>query len=259
MLKVLSELDKHRELLGLLVARNIKVRYKRSVLGFFWTLLHPLFFIVIYVTFLKLVRLYDKNDPLFLPGLVTGVIVWQFMAMCLNDSLHAVVSNANLVTKTAFPRIALPLSMSVANLVNFLLSLCILAAYLVVEGASFSYVAMLPAVIATQFALCLGLSLILSSLNVYFRDVEHLLGVAMLAWFFLTPIIYPFERIPIEYQKLAFLNPMTGIVIVYKSALLGTSLMAPRLVLASLAIPWVACAAGIVVFQRLQRRFAEEM
>lgn len=264
MLKTITDIDKHRELLGILVGRNLKIRYKRSVLGFLWTLLNPLLFIVIYATFLKLLKCYEADNPFFLPGLVTGVIVWQFLAMSLGDALYAVLGNANLVSKTSFPRIILPLASVTADLVNLLLSLAILFVYLLIlRGAElvpidFRYVGLLPVVIFTQVALCLGLSMILSCMNVFFRDTEHLLGVIMLAWFFLTPIIYTFERIPAAYQRLAFLNPMTGVAVAYRSAMMGASIMAPRLMLMSFAISWVICLAGILFFLRAQDRLVEE-
>jgi lipopolysaccharide transport system permease protein len=265
MLRLIKDIHTHRELLGILVVRNLKIRYKRSVLGFFWTLLTPLFFILIYAVFLKLLKSFDSN-PVFLPSLVAGVVVWQFLAMCLGDSLHAILGNATLVTKAAFPRIVLPLSMAIANTINFLLSTVILIVYLLIlklvvmpEVISFQYAWLLPIVLVTQFALCLGLSLILSSLNVFFRDTEHILGVGLLAWFFLTPIIYTFDRIPQEFQRYSFLNPMTGIVTAFRTGFLGTSIVAPRLVTMSLGIAWVVLLIGILMFQMLQSRFAEEL
>ncbi|MCX7591810.1 MAG: ABC transporter permease [Kiritimatiellae bacterium] len=257
--KLAKDLWKYRELLLILVARNIKIRYKRSALGFFWTLLNPVLLIIIYAVFLKILRFYRSGDPLFLPTLVSGIIAWQYLAMCLGDSLHAVVGNANLVTKTSFPRIILPLSTICANLVNFLLSLVILAIYLLIVGIRASHLWALPIVILTHFALCLGLGLILSALNVFFRDTEHLLSVVLVAWFFLTPIIYPFSQIPLRFQRPAFLNPMTGIVTAYRSIFLSTDLMAPRLAGMSMAIAWLVCLLGLFFFQMCQKRFADEL
>ena len=115
MLALLKDVYAHRELLFILVGRNIKIRYKRSVLGFFWTFLNPILLISIYAVFLRILKFYDAKNPVFLPMLVTGIIAWQYVAMSLSDSLNAIVGNANLVTKTAFPRIILPLSMVIAN------------------------------------------------------------------------------------------------------------------------------------------------
>ena len=166
-MQALSTWGRHRELLFLLVARNLKIRYKNSVLGFFWSLLGPVLMILVYAVFLRLIRV-----PIDLPVLVSGIVGWQVLATCLGDGLHAVVGNANLVTKSAFPRELLPLATVSANLVNFLLSSVVLFVYLLVAGVDFGPVVAYPAILATQFALCLGVGLTFSCLNVYFRDAE---------------------------------------------------------------------------------------
>lgn len=256
MSRLFADLYRHRELLGILVARNLKIRYRGSALGFFWTLLNPIFFIVIYATFLGLLKV-----DIGLPLLVTGIIVWNFFDMTLSDGLYAVIGNANLVKKTAFTRLILPLSMVISNTVNFLLSLVVLFAYLLIDGQSIQHLWLLPLLVLTQAALCLGMALIVSTLNVYFRDTEHLLGVGKLAWFFLTPVIYPiafvFEHVPPLVQKLAFLNPMTGVITAYRWVMLSSDIIAPRLVLGSHLICWGVLVVGVLVFQRYQRGFAD--
>ena len=260
MVPLFKEIYAFRDLLWILVARNLKIRYKRSVLGFLWTFLNPVFMIIIYSIFLRILKSFDPNDPIFMQKLVSGIIVWQFLAMCTGDALHAVLGNANLVKKTSFPRIILPLSTVLANLVNFLFVLPILVIFLVMTHAfTISDVAILPLIIGTQFALCLGLSLILSGMNLFFRDTEHLMGAVMLAWFFLSPIIYDFSRIPERFQRLAMLNPMCGIVTGYRAAFLGTDLMAPRLVGLSLLVSWLVLVLGVVLFQRWQVNFGDKL
>lgn len=258
MSSVLTNILVHRELLYMLVLRNLKIRYKNSALGFFWTLLGPLFLIVIYAIFLGLLKVATP-----LPVLVSGIIVWQFPAMCLGDALHAVVGNANLVTKAAFPRIILPISMVGANFVNFLLSCIVLLAYLLVVGTHFGAVLLLPVALLSQVALCVGLALLLSAANVFFRDTEHILSVLMLAWFFMSPVIYDvslvLEKFPEWVHRLFFLNPMAGIVTLYRMALLsapnpGTGLLAPAIVLA-----WAVFGVGVVVFQKVEPRFGDEL
>lgn len=254
----LKEIWDRRELLHILVVRNLKIRYKSSVLGFFWSLLVPLFLIVIYATFLRILR-FATDDPLFLPRLVTGIIVWQFLATCLNDSLHAVAGNSNLVTKTAFPRIILPLSMVIANFINFLLSAVVLVGFLCVARVQPGPLAWLLVAVPTQIALCTGLSLILCCLNVYFRDTEHILGVVLLAWFFMTPIIYPASYIPSGMEHLACLNPMTGIVSAYRGALLDSNPLTTDMIRVSLPMAWVVLVVGLLVFYRLEPTFADEL
>ena len=254
---LLKDIYARRELLSILVWRNIKIRYKGSVVGFFWTLLNPIFLIVIYAVFLGLLKIQVELEIL-----VSGIIVWSFFDMCLGDALFIIIGNTNLIKKTAFPRVILPLSMVISNLVNFLLSLVVLGCYLATRGLiAPEYLPLLPLIIVTQAALCLGVSLIIGSLNVFFRDVEHLLGVLKLAWFFLTPVIYPltyiFDKLPPLLQKLAFLNPMLGVVTAQRTAWMGTDLVAPDLVVLSLVVCWLVLAVGIVYFEKTQKRFAD--
>lgn len=190
MLGWVCDIAKRRELVLILIERNLKIRYKSSFLGFFWSLLSPLFLIGIYSLFLGVLKF-----PIHLPTLVTGIIAWQFLAMCMGDSLYSIVGNANLVTKAAFPRVILPLSMVGANAVNFLFSFIVLSIYLVVVGAAFGGVWWLPGIMLTQAALCLGMSMMVGAANVFFRDTEHVISVIMLAWFFLSPVIYEPEMI----------------------------------------------------------------
>ncbi|MFC1452283.1 ABC transporter permease [Verrucomicrobiota bacterium] len=248
----------YRDLLITLVVRNLKIRYKNSALGFFWTLLGPVFMIAIYAVFLRVMRF-----PIYLPALVTGIIAWQFLATCMGDSLHAIVGNANLVTKSAFPRIALPLSMVVANLVNFLLSTVVLFGYLLVVRASFGALYCLPLVMICQFALCLGASLLLSCCNVFFRDTEHILSTIMLAWFFLTPVIYPIalvtEAFPDWVHRLFFVNPMTGIMTWYRMVLLSAPSPGWDFILLSLLSAWLVLLVGLVVFRKVEPGIADEL
>jgi len=266
MCSVLKEVWFRRELLWILVARNLKLRYKHSALGFFWSLLSPLLLILIYATFAAILR-FNEGRPNYLQFLVIGIVVWQFLSMCLNDSLYAVLGSANLVKKTAFPRIILPLAMVVANLVNFLLTWIVLLLYLVVTGMPFHGLVLLPAVLLVQTALCLGMALFLSGVNVFIRDTEHILGVGTLAWFFMTPIFYPVQMqltfLSDRFAWVAFLNPMTGIVWGYRTLLMSEKLPDMAVPLRWLAISAAVCftvlGVGFAVFQRLQIRFGDEL
>jgi len=266
MIEALKDVWLRRELLWILVARNLKIRYKHSVLGFFWSLLGPLLLILIYATFAAILR-FSAGVPNYLQFLVIGIVVWQFLSMCLNDSLYAIMGNVNLVKKTAFPRIILPLAMVLANLLNFLLTWIVLFVYLAVVRMEFQFLWLLPVVLLIQFALCLGLALGLSAINVFFRDTEHILGVGTLAWFFMTPIFYPvqmqLEKLPDNVEWLAFLNPMTGIVWAYRSLLMGSKLpdmAVPRsFLLISALVCFAVLGIGLATFHKLQTRFGDEL
>lgn len=266
MITTIKDVWLRRELLWILVVRNLKLRYKHSALGFFWSLLSPLLLILIYAVFAKILRFNDGN-PTYLQFLVIGIVVWQFLSMCLNDSLYAIMGNTNLVKKTSFPRIILPLAMVIANLLNFLLTWIVLFAYLVLVKMPFQHLELLPLILLVQTTLCLGLALLLSSLNVFFRDTEHILGIGTLAWFFMSPIFYPIKDqlkfLPENYEWLAFMNPMSGIIWGYRRLLMGNDMPDVSVPLSHLAISaavsFVVLGIGFAVFNKLQMRFGDEL
>lgn len=263
MIRLLTAILERRDLLTLLVVRNIKIRYKESALGFLWTMLGPILMILTYAVFLKILRI-----AVALPVLVTGIFVWQYLAMCLGDAPHAIIGSANLVKKAAFPRVMLPLSIVLANFVNLALSLGVVWIYVRLAGEISGAWYWLPLALVTQVAFCLGISLVLSALNVFFRDVQHLVGVVAMAWFFMTPVIYDaslIEKVTSNpatlfwLTQLFYLNPMTGLLALYRATLIGAPVPGLYLLIPSLLVAWLVCVAGCAVFTRFQGRFADEL
>ena len=259
MIRLVQSVAAKRELLGILVVRTLKIRYKDSALGFLWTMLGPVFLILVYWLFLRMMRF-----SLPLPVLVTGIFVWQYLSMCLGDAPLAVIGNVNLVKRAAFPRVLLPLSMTLAYLVNFLLSLVVVTVVLVLERAHPGPLWLLPVAVFAQFVLCLGLACLISALNVSYRDVQHVTGVVTTAWFFLTPVLYDVVELtrssPLAgYMAFYFLNPMAGILALYRAALLGRPLPDPCWLAESLIVAGAVGWFGVTVFQRLQVGFADEL
>ena len=260
-----SWLERH-ELLQMLVVRNVKIRYKNSVLGFFWSLLTPICFIAIYAIFAGILGIRTSmigGEPFdFMPYLITGIIVWQYTATCFNDALHAITGNSNLIKKARFPRLLLPLAMVLANAFNFLLTLLVLLAYLAFTRSAFGPVGWLPLALLAQTALCLGLALLIATSNVFFRDTEHIIGVASMAWFFLTPVFYPASR-QIEFLAaydlapwLVYLNPMTGILGAYRAFFLGLAPAAGGFAI-SAAVSVCVLVAGLALFQSSEGNFGD--
>lgn len=244
----------------MLCLRNLKIRYKHSALGFFWSLLTPGLLILIYALFAKILR-FSGSRPHYLLFLVCGIVIWQFTVSCLNDGLNAVTGSSNLVKKTRFPRLALPVSLTLANTVNFLLTALVLIVFLVISRAQAGPLLYLLPALAGQLLLCLGIVMLVSAGNVYFRDLQHIVGVVSLAWFFLSPIFYDLEMqtalLPEGLAFLCYLNPMSGLLGSYRSALLAD----PPPPAAGLAISLAVCLAvfllGERVFARAQRGFGD--
>ncbi|MEZ4733025.1 MAG: ABC transporter permease [Caldilineaceae bacterium] len=224
----LRELVHYRELILNLALRELKARYKNTVLGFFWSLLNPLGMMLVFTAvFTVFMRSEVENFPIYA---LCGLLPWNFFSAAVMGSVNTIVSNANLVTKVYFPREVLPIATVLANLFNFLLTLVVLFAALIIVRAPVSpWLWLLPVVILIQSAFILGLAFILSTLNVFYRDTLMVMDVAMLAWFFLTPIFYPLEDLPRSYpiggfdldlhRTMYIVNPMASIINTYRDLL----------------------------------------
>lgn len=260
-----STWTRHRELVANLVKRELKIRYRGSVLGFFWSVLIPLFMAMIYVIFLRLLG--GRGVPL--ADIVIGVFAWQFTVQCVNSGLTSISGSANLVKKVFFPRLILPLSATLANLITYAMSLLvqfpIVAVLFHATGQSFSgWVVLLPAVMLLHLLFNLGLALLLAGINVYVRDAQHLVGILLSAWFFLSPVMYNLsfvERVAGQYPwvpHLFLLNPMTIIITGYRAAITsGLPFPWEAASLASIGLILVFCWASYRMFERLQRNFAD--
>ncbi|MDQ4075337.1 MAG: ABC transporter permease [Chloroflexota bacterium] len=226
----LGDLWRYRDLLYNLTVRDLKVRYKNSVLGILWSLLNPLLMMLVF-TFAFTVMI-PQNIPHFSVFLLAGLLPWNFFSGTVISAANQIVANGHLIKKVYFPREALPISTVLSNSVNFLLSLIPLALFLILSGIGFTeHLLWLPLIFAIQLLLLLGLSLILSALTVFYRDMVMVLDVAILGLFFLSPVFYPMELIqreatimgivvPVE-RLVRWLNPMASIVDSYRTVVYG--------------------------------------
>ena len=264
-MSIFSILSKQRELVANLVSRELKSKYKGSALGFLWSILTPLFMAAIYVFFLRLLA--GRGVPV--ENIIIGVFAWQFTSLCVTGSMTCVSGNSNLVKKVYFPRIILPLANTLANLVNFLLSLAvqfvILFILLGLRGTTVSpWSLALPALILYHTLFNLGLAFLMSSANVYFRDTQHLVGVLLSAWFFVSPVMYDLsfvERAASVSPLLAnlyLLNPMAVIITGYR-ALMMPGIVFPWTLytIVGLVLPVILLGLAYVVFQRSEKYFAD--
>ncbi|MBU0678564.1 MAG: ABC transporter permease [Verrucomicrobia bacterium] len=264
MITLFQTIRSHRELVANLVSRELKSRYKSSALGLLWSLLTPLFMAVIYVFFLRLLA---RGVPL--EQIVIGVFAWQFTVNSVNSGMSAITGNSNLVKKVFFPRVLLPVSVTLANLVNFLLSLIvqfvIIGIMLVMKGQFISgWVWAMPLLILYHTMFNLTLALLLSSANVYFRDTQHLVGVFLSAWFFLSPVMYDlgllhtFAGPDSLIAGIYMLNPLSGIITGYRILTLpGMACPFNGWAAAGFIWPLVLFMISLKVFKHAQKNFAD--
>ncbi len=268
---MLEDWNKRGDLVRILVARNLKIRYKGSALGFFWSLLTPALTILMYAIFAHILK-FNNGQPRYLEYLVGGIIIWGFTAGAMNDALFCIVGNANLVKKVYFPRLILPLTTALASGVNFLLTFVPLVLYLALDGGlDLSRGYWLVPAFVFQLALCTGICCFIGTANVFFRDAQHIVGVGQLAWFFLTPVFYyPEMQIaafpaPDPLKFLVFLNPMTGVLAMYRRGLMGLELIprewAAAVPASSVWLSGLVClaalAAGLAALNAGNRKFGD--
>lgn len=211
----------YRELLGNLVRKELKVKYKNSALGFVWSLLNPLLYLVVfYVVFTYFIPASISYFPIFM---LSGLLPYNLYSAGLGGGTTSIVGNAGLVGKVWFPREILPLASIGAALVHFALQLAVLAAALVVfrYQPSWGYVFLIVPALITLLLLLAALAIALSAINVYARDTQHLLELVLLAWFWMTPIVYPYAQVHAKVGNWALLNPLTPIVIAMQRAIWG--------------------------------------
>jgi ABC-type polysaccharide/polyol phosphate export permease len=218
-----GEVVQYRELIRNLVLRDLKARYKNSVLGFAWSLLNPLLMMLVFtVLFTFLMRVNIPNFPVFV---LIGILAWNLTTGSVIGSVNSIVGNGHLIKKVYFPREVLPISTVLSNLVNFLLATIVLVAMLLVFRVELSLLVLyFPLIVFIQVLFLCGLALFLSSLNVFFRDTGVIMEVLILAWFFLTPVFYNIEDLAGRFARLMYIvNPMASIISSYRVVLLYNS------------------------------------
>ncbi len=258
MRKELKQVYVYRQMLFSLVKKDLRSRYRGSFFGFLWTFINPLMQLVIYsIVFPFLLRMQEENYPMYV---FTGLLPWIFFTSSIQIATTTVVANGNLVKKIYFPRLILPISVASTGVMNYIFGLVIVFAALFISGISISfYVLLLPLVIIVQYFFVVGLCLILSSLYVYFRDLEHIVGIVTMAWFYITPIVFNISLFPDYAQNLMLLNPMTQFVMAYRNILMYSKPPELNGFIGVIIVSIVIFTFGLWLFNKLQRSFAEEI
>jgi lipopolysaccharide transport system permease protein len=260
----LANLLKFRGLIQSLVVRELKARYRGSVLGFFWSFVNPLLLLLIY-TFVFTVVLPGTHPAEIEPYalfMFCGILPWTWFSSSLIESSNVLISGGNLIKKVLFPAEVLPIVTVLSNMVHFFLGLPILAAFLVYYRASLHPGELLwfPVIVVVQLLLTVGLALIVSSLTVHFRDIKDLLANLLTFWFFATPIIYPMAAAPEPGRRFLNLNPFTHLAISYQEILFYNGPFGHwKWLLALLIASAGLFLFGYFLFDRLRDSFAEEV
>jgi ABC-type polysaccharide/polyol phosphate export permease len=248
----------HRELIGILVAKNLKLRYRGSLLGFCWTLLNPLLLMLVYtLVFSVYFRLDIEHYPAFL---FSGLLTWIWFSSSLQQGVTCILDGAGLVTRSRFPTEVLPIVVLTSNTVNFLLTLPLLVAFLLAFHIKLGLALLfLPVLIALQYLLTLGPVLILAAANVHFRDLQHIIVHLLTVAQFLSPIFYPASFIPESLRPWAFLNPLAVLISAFQDVLYLNRIPAWPPLVALFLLGVVMLAASAMIFARYQQTFAEAL
>lgn len=256
-MKLLKEIWDYRTMISSLVKRDLRGRYKGSVLGFLWTFLNPLLQLIVYTfVFSVIMRAGIEDYYLFL---FVALVPWTFFSTSVGGGAGCITSQQNLVNKIYFPREVLPVSYVLSQLINMLLSFIVVAAVLIISGKGINLAVWwyLPIIILQETLLAFGLTLLVSGVTVYFRDMQFLLNIVLMAWQFLSPVMYSVDMVPEQFRGIFNLNPMTPIIVAYRDVLyykqapeLRTFILGTFMGIVMLIIGWVS-------FGKLKKHFAE--
>lgn len=253
----MRELFLYRELLGFLIWRDIKIRYRQTLLGAAWAVLQPLIAMLIFTFVFHRLAGVNSDGPPYPLFAFAGLAPWTFFSTAVSQSSNSLVSNQQLVSKIYFPRVFIPIGSVGALLMDLLFSLGLLFVLMLFYHWPLTpKAALLPVFIIAAVLTASAAGLTLSALNVSFRDVKYAVPFLVQMGIFVTPVIYPIHYIPQRWQVLMGLNPMTGVVLGFRYALLGASASWSVMGL-SLAVSVLSFIFGLLVFRRMERRFAD--
>ena len=257
-MNIFKILYNYRELIITSLKKDIGGKYKHSFLGVLWSFINPLLQIAVYAIIFPLIM--KNNIPNYTVFMVCGLIPWNYFATVINRASFTFIENGNIIKKVYFPREILPLSLVTSETINFLISTIIIICFTLAYGMGLTkYVLLYPLVLLVQYILLLGISLIVSSVTVYFRDLQHFIGVLLQLFFYATPIVYSLETIPENFRWILKINPMTYIIEGFRDIFYYHQIPDVKMLGIVLVIGILLCIVGYLIFNKLQKKFAEEL
>ena len=253
-LACLAVWERYEFLIKQLVARDFKTKYKRSVLGYLWSFLNPLLTMTVqYIVFSTIFRSGISNFPVYL---LSGIILFNFFTDAVGQGLTSIVGNASLITKVYVPKYIYPVTRVVSCSINMLISVIPLLIVTLLTGAKITpAVLLLPFALACLLLFCIGMSLLLSTTEVFFRDTQYLWGIVSLVWMYATPLFYPENIIPAQFRFIQTLNPMYRYVRFVRTILINGCSPEPKAYLLCAASALLMCVFGAIVFKKNQDKF----
>lgn len=254
-----KELYAYRQMIFSLVKKDLRGRYKGSVLGFLWTFINPLFQLIVYTVVFSFIL--KTNIERYYLYLFVGLIPWIFFSSSITVGAASVVAQKDLIKKIYFPRMVIPISYVTSCFVNMLLCFIVIFAVIIFSGVGVNFLALLtlPVIMAVEYLLALGMALLASAVTVYFRDLEHILGIISMAWMYMTPIMYDKAIVPERLLPVFNLNPMTHVIECYRDVLYHKEIPDLTSLLSAAGLGILFLFIGCIVFSKLQKHFAEEL
>jgi len=257
-MNIFKKIYNYRELLKTNVKKEIRGRYKNSILGVMWSFLNPLLQLAVYAIIFG--ALLAGGDPTYHIYICVALIPWTYFTTAITQSAFTIIGNGDIIKKVYFPREILPISVVTSGAVNFIISTIIILIFLFTSGLGITkYIILYPVVLLIQYILLIGIAFIVSSVTVYFRDLEHIIGVVLMAAFYGTPIVYKLEQLPSNLQILMKLNPMTHLINAYRDIFYYQQMPNIKILCVLLAIALGLTFLGYFIFKKLQKGFAEEL
>ncbi|MBU3935611.1 ABC transporter permease [Patescibacteria group bacterium] len=259
----IKTLSHHKNLLWQMVSREVKARYKQSILGYFWVILNPLAqMLVMSFAFSLIMRIPTaaKTNIPYSIFLFTALLPWTLFSTSLSSASNSLVINSSLITKVYFPRIILVLATIVAKIIDYLFASTILIVYLAIYKIPISLnILWIIPIFLIQQIFTLGLSLFLSAANLMYRDIQYLLGLVLMLWMYLTPVIYPVDMVPAQFRFIYQLNPMSIIINAYRQSILSGSPPKFSSLIIAFFVSFAVLLLGLRYFKNQEKTFADNV
>lgn len=263
LIKEIHDVYKRRELLWQITAREVKARYKQSILGYFWVILNPLAQMLVMSFAFSIIMRVPTNSTSNIPYsvfLFVALLPWNLFTNSLSSAASSLVNSGGLITKIYFPRTILVLATIIAKIIDFLFAISILIVYMIIYQLpiNLNILWVIP-IFFIQQIFTLGLSLFFAAANLLYRDIQYLLGMILLLWMYLTPVIYPADMVPEKYKIIYQLNPMAVIINAYRQVILGLSEPKYSSLIIALIVSFITLIIGFSYFKSREKIFADNI